>query len=90
MLIPDKLRSAVTATGGAGEAELAGPVWALREAGARSELVSVKPGQLRAVRHDLQPAQTFATGNTFAVPEPSGIVIAGLVGAAGLRRRRRA
>jgi hypothetical protein len=34
--------------------------------------------------------QTFATGNTFAVPEPKGIVIVGLVAATGLLRRRRA
>jgi hypothetical protein len=60
VLTPDKLRSVVTATGGAGEAELAGPVRSLREAGGRAELVSIKPGQLQAVRHDLQPVQTFA------------------------------
>jgi protease I len=59
-----KLRSAVTATGGAGKAELAGPVRALREAGGRAGLVSIKPGQLQAVRHDLRPAQMFAAGTT--------------------------
>jgi hypothetical protein len=34
--------------------------------------------------------QTFATADTFAVPEPSGIIVVGLLGAAGLLRRRRA
>lgn len=34
--------------------------------------------------------QFFATADTFAVPEPTGIVVVGLLGAVGLLRRRRA
>ena len=43
---------------------LAEPVSALRELGARAELLSLKPGQIQAVRHDLQPTRTFAVGKT--------------------------
>jgi protease I len=31
----------------------------------------VKPGQLRAVRHDLRPAQTFAAGTTLDQADPA-------------------
>jgi putative intracellular protease/amidase len=60
----DNLRVAVIATDGVEEPELAEPVRALREAGARTELLSVKPGQIQAVRHDLQPTQKFAVDKT--------------------------
>jgi protease I len=64
------LRIAVIATDGVEEPELAGPVRALREAGARAGLLPVKPGQIQAVRHDLQPAQTFAVGTTLDQADP--------------------
>jgi protease I len=59
---PDNLGIAVIATGGAEEPELAEPVRALRQAGARTELPSIKPGQIQPVQHDLPPTQTFAAG----------------------------
>jgi protease I len=72
MTVPalDNLRIAVIAAGGAGEPELAEPVRAVREAGTRTELPSVKPGQIQAVRHDRQPTQTFAVDKTLDQADP--------------------
>ena len=67
----DNLRIAVIATDGVEEPELAEPVRALREAGARTELLSVKPGQVQAVRHDLQPTQTFTVDKTLTQADPA-------------------
>lgn len=67
----DNLRIAVIATDGVEEPELAEPVRALREAGARTELLSVKPGQVQAVRHDLQPTQTFTVDKTLNQADPA-------------------
>lgn len=47
------LRVAVLATDGVEEPELTEPVKALRDAGARVTIVSLKPGQIQAVRNDL-------------------------------------
>src|SRR5437879_9202610 len=47
------LRVAVLATDGFEETELTEPVKALQETGARVTIVSLKPGQIQAVRHDL-------------------------------------
>src|SRR5262249_55236119 len=44
---------AVLATDGFEESELTEPVKALRDAGARVTIVSLKPGQIQGVRHDL-------------------------------------
>jgi protease I len=46
-------RVAVLATDGFEESELTEPVKALRDAGARVSIVSLKPGQIQGVRHDL-------------------------------------
>src|SRR5438270_10111738 len=45
------LRVAVIATDGFEEAELTEPVRALKEAGARPEVISLKPGQIQAFKH---------------------------------------
>src|SRR5438132_1382599 len=45
-------RVAVLATDGVEEAELTKPVKALKDAGAKVTLVSLKPGEIQAVRHD--------------------------------------
>jgi protease I len=66
----DNLRIAVIATDGVEEPELAEPVRALHEAGARTELLSVKPGQIQAVRHDLQPTRKFAVDKTLDQADP--------------------
>ena len=47
------LRVAVLATDGFEESELTEPVRALREAGARVTILSLEPGQIQGVRHDL-------------------------------------
>jgi protease I len=72
MTVPalDKLRIAVTATDGVEEPKLAEPVSALRELGARTELLSLKPGQIQAVQHDLRPTQTFAVDKTLDHADP--------------------
>ena len=44
---------AVVATDGFEESELTEPVAALRDAGARVTILSLKPGQIQGVRHDL-------------------------------------
>jgi deglycase len=47
------LRVAVLATDGFEESELTEPVKALKNAGAEVTIVSLKPGQIQGVRHDL-------------------------------------
>lgn len=47
------VRVAVLATDGFEEPELTEPVKALREAGARVTILSLKPGEIQAVRHDI-------------------------------------
>jgi protease I len=91
MTVPalDKLRIAVTATDGVEEPRLAEPVSALRELGARTELLFLKPGQIQAVQHDLRPTRTFAVDKTVdhADPEDYHAVLlpAGAVNADRLR-----
>src|SRR5439155_1512644 len=46
-------RVAVLATDGVEESELTEPVKALEEAGAQVTILSLKPGQIQGVRHDL-------------------------------------
>jgi protease I len=67
----ENLRVAVIATDGVEEPELAEPVRALREAGARTELLSIRPGEIQAVRHDLQPTQKFAVDKALAQADPA-------------------
>src|SRR6266446_8239802 len=47
------VRVAVLATDGFEESELTEPVKALRDAGAKVTILSLKPGQIQGVRHDL-------------------------------------
>jgi protease I len=47
----NNLRVAVMATDGLEESELTEPVKALREAGAKPEVISLKPGQIQAFKH---------------------------------------
>jgi protease I len=47
------LRVAVLATDGFEESELTEPVKALKDAGAQVTILSLKPGQIQGVRHDL-------------------------------------
>jgi protease I len=72
MTVPtlDNLRIAMLATDEIEEPELAEPVRALHEAGARTELLLIKPGQIQAVQPDLQPTQTFAVDKTLDQADP--------------------
>jgi protease I len=67
----DDLRIAVIATDGVEEPELAEPVSALREVGARTELLSLRSGQIQAVRHDLQPTQKYTVDKTLDAADPA-------------------
>src|SRR4051812_4886657 len=77
------LRVAVLATNGVEESELIEPVKALRDAGARVTILSLEPGQIQAVRHDLdktvkiqvdRPIRDVSAENFDAVHLPGGTV----------------
>lgn len=65
----DNLRVAVIATDGVEQAELTEPVKALREAGAKTDLLSTKPGQIQAFHRDTK-ADTFPVDNTLDQANP--------------------
>ena len=52
-------RVAVLATDGFEESELTEPVKALRDAGAQVTILSLNPGQIQGVRHDLDKTVTI-------------------------------
>src|SRR5439155_9298237 len=56
-------RVAILATDGVEQSELTEPWRALEQAGARVDLVSLKPGRIQAMKH-LDKAETFAVGRT--------------------------
>jgi protease I len=60
------LRVAVLATDGVEEPELTEPVKALRDAGARVTIVSLKPGKIQAVRNDLDKTVKIDVDRTVA------------------------
>ena len=65
----DGKRIAILAADGVEKVELEQPRDALRQAGARVELLSVQPGEIEARNHDLEPAGTFTVDR--AVSEAS-------------------
>jgi protease I len=67
----DNLRVAVIATDGVEEPELTEPVRALREAGSATALLSVRPGQIQAVRHDIEATQKLAVDKTLDQADPA-------------------
>jgi protease I len=50
---------AIIATNGVEEVELVEPRKAVEEAGAQTELLSIEEGEIQAMNHDLEPADTF-------------------------------
>jgi protease I len=50
---------AIIATDGVEQVELVEPRKAVEEAGAQTELLSIKEGEIQAMNHDLEPADTF-------------------------------
>ena len=53
-------RVAILAADGVEKVELDRPRAALQQAGAETEVVSLKPGEIQARNHDLEPAGRFA------------------------------
>jgi protease I len=51
---------AILATDGVEQVELEKPRQAVQDAGARTELLSIKEGEIQAMNHDLEPADTFS------------------------------
>lgn len=63
------LRVAILATDGVEEAELTEPRKALDEAGAKTTLISVKPGKIQAMKHD-EKSSKYDVGATFDDVDP--------------------
>jgi protease I len=71
---------AFLAADGVEKVELDQPREALHRAGARTELLSLKPGEIQARNHDLEPAGTVAVDRAVAdaaVAEFDGLVLPG-------------
>jgi protease I len=51
---------AILATDGVEQVELEKPREAVQDAGARTELLSIKDGEIQAMNHDIEPADTFS------------------------------
>ena len=84
-----KLRVAVLATDGFEEPELTEPVKALKEAGARVTIVSLKSGDIQGVRHDLDKTIKVQVNHTIQDVNPEDFdavhLPGGTVNADGLR-----
>jgi protease I len=73
-------RIAILATDGVEKVELEQPRAALQQAGAETEVLSLKPGEIQAREHDLEPAGTFAVDRVVSdasVAEFDGLVLPG-------------
>jgi deglycase len=81
--MPNKLQGrkiAILAADGVEKVELEQPRSALRAAGAQVEVLSLKPGEIQARNHDLEPAGTFAVDRAVSdasVDEYDGLVLPG-------------
>jgi protease I len=64
-------RIAILATDGVEEAELTEPRKAVETAGATTELVSLEPGEIQAMNHDVEEAGTYRVDVTVADADPS-------------------
>lgn len=73
-------RIAILATDGVEKVELEQPRAALQQAGAETEVLSLKPGEIQAREHDLEPAGTFTVDRVVSdasVAEFDGLVLPG-------------
>lgn len=71
---------AILAADGVEKRELEQPRAALEQAGASTEVLSLKPGEIQAREHDLEPAGTFPVGRTVSdasVADYDGLVLPG-------------
>jgi protease I len=84
---------AVLATDYFEEAELTGPVKALKEAGATVEIIAPKPGEIKALKH-VEPGQAIKVDKTLDEADPNdydGLVLpGGAVNADHLRTEKKA
>ncbi|HEX6970036.1 MAG TPA: type 1 glutamine amidotransferase domain-containing protein [Micromonosporaceae bacterium] len=65
-------RVAFLATDGVEEVEYTETRAAVERAGAQVELVSIKPGTIQSMQHDIQPAGTYQVDRTVAQADPAG------------------
>jgi protease I len=81
--MPNELQDrkiAILAADGVEKVEFEQPRAAIEEAGGQVEVLSLKPGEIAARNHDLEPAGTFAVDRTVAdakVDEFDGLVLPG-------------
>jgi protease I len=74
------MKIAILAADGVEKVELEQPREALRNAGAQAEVLSLKPGEIQARNHDLEPAGTFAVDGAVSdasVGDFDGLVLPG-------------
>ncbi len=67
----DGKRVAILATDGVEEVELTRPRDAVTAEGARTEVVSLREGEIQAMNHDLEPASKITVDRTAAQASPS-------------------
>jgi protease I len=60
----DGKRIAILATDGVEQVELTGPRDAVTQEGARTEIISLQDGEIQAMNHDIEPADTFSVDRT--------------------------
>ena len=73
-------RIALIATDGVEQVELVEPRKAVEAAGATTELLSIQDGEIQAMNHDLEPADTFTVDRLITDASPSdydGLVLPG-------------
>jgi protease I len=63
-------RIAILAADGVEQVELEEPRRAVQDAGAATELLSIKPGQIQAVQQDIYPTVTFGVDRTVSEAAP--------------------
>ncbi|MDX6679503.1 MAG: protease [Solirubrobacteraceae bacterium] len=71
---------AILAADGVEQVELEQPREAVQEAGARTVLLSIDDGEIQAMNHDLEPADTFAVDRTVgdaSIDDYDGLILPG-------------
>lgn len=71
---------AILAADGVEQVELEEPRRAVEQAGAKTELLSIDSGEIQAVEHDINPAETFAVDRKVSEASPGdydGLILPG-------------
>ena len=71
---------AIIATDGVEQVELEEPRKAVEDAGATTELLSIKDGEIQAMNHDLEPADTFSVDKRVGeadIDDYDGVILPG-------------